>query len=135
MRARRVPVSVRTEPEVYSLIHADFHPNNVIVNGERLHVIDFDDAGFGWHAYDFAVALYHYQDAPNHPAIRDALLDGYRQVRPLADDTVAMIPLFLLIRSLASIGWTAARPELPLNADRTAWLMGLVDRDAAKVLG
>ena len=106
----------------------------MIVNGERLHVIDFDDTGFGWHAYDFAVALYHHQDDADYPAIRDALIEGYRQVRPVADDTVAMIPLFLLIRSLASIGWTAARPELSRNADRTRWLMTLVDRDAEGVV-
>lgn len=122
------------DASVYSLIHADLHAANVIVNGERLHVIDFDDAGFGWHAYDFAVALYHHQDDADYPAIRDALIAGYRQVRPVADDTVAMIPLFLLIRSLASIGWTAARSELARNADRTRWLMTLVDRDAEGVV-
>ena len=119
---------------VFTLIHADLHAANVIVNGERLHVIDFDDAGFGWHAYDFAVALYHHQDDADYPAIRDALIAGYRKVRPVADDTVATIPLFLLIRSLASIGWTAARPELARNADRTQWLMTLVDRDAEGVV-
>ena len=124
----------RTDPDVFSLIHADLHAANVIVDGERLHVIDFDDAGFGWHAYDFAVALYHHQDDAAYPAIRDALIEGYQQVRPVADDTVAMIPLFLLIRSLASIGWTAARPELDRNADRTQWLMTLVDRDAANLV-
>jgi len=124
----------RADSDVFSLIHADLHAANVIVDGERLHVIDFDDAGFGWHAYDFAVALYHHQDDADYPEIRDALIEGYRQVRPVADDTVAMIPLFLLIRSLASIGWTAARPELDRNADRTRWLMALVDRDAAKLV-
>ena len=124
----------RTDADVFSLIHADLHAANVIVDGDRLHVIDFDDAGFGWHAYDFAVALYHHQDDTDYPAIRDALIAGYEQVRPVADDTVAMIPLFLLIRSLASIGWTAARPELSRNADRTQWLMTLVDRDAANVV-
>ena len=123
-----------TDASIFSLIHADLHAANVIVNGDRLHVIDFDDAGFGWHAYDFAVALYHHQDDADYPAIRDALIEGYRQVRPVADDTVAMIPLFLLIRSLASIGWTAARPELARNADRTRWLMTLVDRDAEGVV-
>lgn len=124
----------RKDSEVFSLIHADLHAANVIVNGERLHVIDFDDAGFGWHAYDFAVALYHHQEDADYAAIRDALIEGYQQVRSVADDIVAMIPLFLLIRSLASIGWTAARPELDRNADRTQWLMTLVDRDAAGVV-
>ncbi|MCY3811594.1 MAG: phosphotransferase [Gammaproteobacteria bacterium] len=124
----------RSDADVFSLIHADLHAANVIVDGDRLHVIDFDDAGFGWHAYDFAVALYHHQDDADYPAIRDALIEGYEHVRPVADDTVAMIPLFLLIRSLASIGWTAARPELSRNADRTRWLMTRVDRDAANVV-
>ena len=41
----------------YSLIHADLHPHNLLVNGDQLHVIDFDDAGFGWHQYEIAVAL------------------------------------------------------------------------------
>ena len=36
-------------PSVYSMIHADMHPGNVLVDGDRLTVIDFDDAGFGWH--------------------------------------------------------------------------------------
>ena len=122
------------DPDSYSLIHADLHAANVVVNGPRLHVIDFDDAGFGWHAYDFAVALYHHQSEARFGAIRDALIDGYRQLRPVQDETVALIPLFLLIRSLASIGWTAARPELKGNADRTAWLMALVDATVDNVL-
>ena len=133
-RIHEILRSYRSDAGNYSLIHADLHPANVIVDGPRLHVIDFDDAGFGWHAYDLAVALYAYQESPEYPAIRDALIGGYAQARPLADDTVAMIPLFLLIRSLASIGWTAARPELDRNAGRTSWLMALVARTAGEVL-
>ena len=36
------------DPSVYSLIHADMHPGNILVDGDRLTVIDFDDAGLGW---------------------------------------------------------------------------------------
>lgn len=133
-RIRAMLLDYRADADVFSLIHADLHAANVIVDGEGLHVIDFDDAGFGWHAYDFAVALYHHQDDADYAAIRNTLIEGYRRVRPVADETVAMIPLFLLIRSLASIGWTAARPELDRNANRTQWLMKLVDRDAAAVV-
>ena len=133
-RIHGILVDFRKESDVYSLIHADLHPANVVIQGPRLHVIDFDDAGFGWHAYDIAVALYQYQHAAEFTAIRDALVAGYRRVRPLRDETIARIPLFLLIRSLASIGWTAARPELSRNADRTAWLMTMVEASAADVL-
>ena len=118
----------------YSLIHADLHPANVIVAGGRLHVIDFDDAGFGWHQYEIAVALYHYRHDPRFGALRDALLLGYRRQRPLAVDAVRLLPLFLLIRSLAMIGWGAARPEFPHGKERTAWLMQSIDESADTVL-
>ena len=52
------------DPSVYSLIHADMHPGNILVHGDRLTVIDFDDAGFGWHPYDIAVVLTYYQGKP-----------------------------------------------------------------------
>ena len=122
-------------PETYSLLHADLHPGNVIVaaNGEDLHMIDFDDAGFGWHAYEFAIALHGYQE---HPAFADflgALTRGYRNVRPLADEVAAQVPLFLLVRSLASIGWTAARPEHE-RGGRSAVLMARVERTADETL-
>ncbi len=47
----------------FSVIHADLHAGNVLVDGDRLTVIDFDDSGFGWHQYDAAVALFHFADA------------------------------------------------------------------------
>ncbi len=65
----------------YSLIHADLHPRNVLVDGERLHVIDFDDAGFGWHAYELAVALFSYQGQACFEAAREGLIAGYRSER------------------------------------------------------
>jgi len=40
---------------------ADLPPGNLLVHKDQLAVIDFDDAGFGWHHYDLAVALVHSQ--------------------------------------------------------------------------
>jgi len=105
---RRLP----KDPDRYSLIHADLHPGNVVVNGERLHVIDFDDAAFGWHIYDFAVALKNYEGDPEFSTYQAALISGYRRQRQIDDEALALIPLFLLIRALNSIGWADARPEL-----------------------
>ena len=99
-------------PQTYSLIHADLHPANVLVDSDDLRVIDFDDAGFGWHQYELAVALFSYEDAPNYDAIRDALLAGYRAVRPLAAADADLLPLFLLLRRLVILGWVWDRPEL-----------------------
>jgi Ser/Thr protein kinase RdoA (MazF antagonist) len=98
----------------YSMIHADLHPGNVLVAGERLHVIDFDDAGFGWHQYDMAVALFDDMLHPDYDAIRDALIAGYRSQRALSDEAVALLPQFLLVRMLAGLGWLHDRPEVEL---------------------
>jgi Ser/Thr protein kinase RdoA (MazF antagonist) len=97
----------------FSLIHADLHPYNVLVDGPRAAVIDFDDAGFGWHQYDLAVALMSHQDHPGFAALRDACVAGYRGVRAIADADLALLDMFLLIRGLAILGWFHQRPELP----------------------
>lgn len=96
----------------YSLIHADLHPGNVLIGPERAAVIDFDDAGFGWHLYDIAVALVAYQDHPGFATLRDACVAGYRSVRALPDAELVLLPMFLLIRDLAQMGWFHERPEL-----------------------
>jgi Ser/Thr protein kinase RdoA (MazF antagonist) len=101
----------------FSLIHADMHPGNLLVHDDSLTVIDFDDAGFGWHQYDIAVALRHYMDEPYFGAIQAAFVRGYRAVREIADAALALVPMFMLIRGLASIGWIAQRPELSRDLD------------------
>jgi Ser/Thr protein kinase RdoA (MazF antagonist) len=96
---------------VYSMIHADMHPGNVLIDGEGLTIIDFDDAAWGWHAYDIAVALVH-QHGPALETFQRAYVAGYRTVRPISDQTLALLPMFRLVRGLAQIGWYHQRPEL-----------------------
>ena len=95
----------------FSLIHADLHPHNVVVGEQGLHLIDFDDSGFGWHHYELAVVLYRYRDLDRFNDMQAALIDGYRERRPLTDADVAKLPLFFLIRTLVHLGWRADRPE------------------------
>ena len=114
------------EASSYSLIHSDMHPGNILVDGERLTVIDFDDTGFGWHHYDIAVVLTYWQSKPDAAAIERAFLDGYRAVRPLPDSALAEIEMFRLIRWMASIGWFHQRPELKRPSvfeERKAWVL------------
>jgi Ser/Thr protein kinase RdoA (MazF antagonist) len=98
-------------PDNFSLIHADLHPDNIVYDGESLALIDFDDSGYGWHMYEFASALIEYRFAPGFGALRDALLEGYRERRPLAAQDADMLPVFLLIRGMAIMGWFHQRPE------------------------
>lgn len=98
--------------EEFSLIHADLHPYNLLVDNAGIIVIDFDDCGYGWHLYDIAVALHDYRDHAQFVEIQDALMDGYRAVRPIHLATLEQLPMFFLIRSLVWLGWINGRPEL-----------------------
>jgi Ser/Thr protein kinase RdoA (MazF antagonist) len=100
------------DPGHFGMIHADLHPGNLLVENGALALIDFDDAAFGWYLYDLAVALMHHQGKPGFAELTAALLAGYRARRPLAEDEAAGIPMFLLIRRLAVIGWLGQRPEI-----------------------
>ncbi len=100
------------ERDTYSLIHADLHPGNLIVTGDRMHIIDFDDSGFGWHQYELAVAISYYQDTPYFDSIREAIIAGYLTERPLQKADIELLPVFVLIRSMVSLGWIEQRPEL-----------------------
>jgi Ser/Thr protein kinase RdoA (MazF antagonist) len=96
----------------FSLIHADLHAGNVLMEGSRVSVIDFDDTVFGWHTFDLAVALFPYVDDPRLPDFRTALITGYRDGHALPDNHDAQIDLFLVVRSLMVIGWMWARPDI-----------------------
>jgi Ser/Thr protein kinase RdoA (MazF antagonist) len=98
-------------PDNFSLIHADLHPANIVYNGEDLALIDFDDSAYGWHMYEIASALIEDRFVAGFAALRDALLEGYREHRPLAEQDVDMLPDFLLLRGMAIIGWLHQRPE------------------------
>jgi Ser/Thr protein kinase RdoA (MazF antagonist) len=98
-------------PENFSLIHADLHPDNIVHNPDDLALIDFDDSAYGWHMYDVASVLIEYRLAPDFAALCAALLEGYLEHRPLAKRDVEMLPTFLLIRGMALIGWFHQRPE------------------------
>jgi Ser/Thr protein kinase RdoA (MazF antagonist) len=104
----------------YSVIHADLHPGNVLVNGDTLTAIDFDDIAWGWHMYDLAVGLHQCQELAEFGALYAACVEGYRNVRSVAEEDLAMLPLFLLVRGMAEIGWFADRPENATPAQLTA---------------
>jgi Ser/Thr protein kinase RdoA (MazF antagonist) len=98
-------------PDSFSLIHADIDPFNIVICGDDLALIDFDDAAYGWHMYEIASVLIDHRSAPEFDVLSAAVLDGYRERRPLEKRDIEMLPAFLLIRGMAIIGWLHQRPE------------------------
>lgn len=100
----------------YGPIHADVLPENVLVSGQKLSLIDFDDSGFGFRLYDLGTALLHCLNQPAYPILRDALMAGY------GCSDVAMVDAFALARSCASVGWIMPRlaPDHPVHRSHLA---------------
>ena len=65
-------------PTVSALSTADLRLANLLIDGEAVKVIDFDDCGFGWHMYDAATPVSFYEHEPQVPRLLEAWLKGYR---------------------------------------------------------
>ena len=105
------------------MIHADFVSENLMVDGENVRLIDFDDAGFGWHLFELATALHFETEAPYYQEAYTSLLAGYREYRPLPDEQLAYLPLFMLARSFTYLGWVHTRFETETAREMTPMLV------------
>jgi len=104
----------------FGLIHADGVRENIMLNGQTVGLIDFDDFGFGYRLFDLATALYKNRQEPHYLDIEAALLEGYAKVRALPRNVGALLDLFTMLRSLTYIGWAATRPEAASKVQRYA---------------
>ena len=98
-------------PRRYGLIHADLNLDNMLFDGERVIILDFDDCGFGWHQFDLSTVwtLFHGSDLAD--AMRASVVEGYRRERDLPDEELACMPLFELGRAFSYLGWVHTRSE------------------------
>lgn len=93
----------------FGLIHGDLRLANLLDDGKRLAVIDFDDCGFGWFAFDFAAAISFYEDDPSIPALQAAWLKGYREIVDFKTEDEALLPTMIMVRRLQLTAWLASR--------------------------
>ncbi|MCR4281523.1 MAG: phosphotransferase [Bauldia sp.] len=119
-------------PDRFGLIHSDMRLANLLVDGDVVKVLDFDDSGFSWHLYDAATAVSFFEHEPHVPELMSAWLAGYRRVRDLPAEDEAEIPTFVMLRRMILVAWIGSHSETDLAQSMgvayTATTVGLCDR-------
>ena len=100
--------------ERFGLIHADMRLANLLVEGDILKLLDFDDCAYSWHLFDLAASLSFIESRPDVPDLIAAWLEGYRAAstaHPLEEADVAVIPSLIMMRRLQLTAWLATRHD------------------------
>jgi Ser/Thr protein kinase RdoA (MazF antagonist) len=126
-------------PACWGFLHGDLHLWNVLQHGHQAGAIDFSDCGHGHHALDAAAALQYLKHplpgrptpAVAYPRLRDALLEGYADVRMLPAGFARQIDLYIAARTIATIEWIFEdwptpdhRPWGPAFISQSATMLG-----------
>lgn len=103
----------------FGITHADCNAGNFIWNGRFITIIDFDEPMQNWFASDVARPFREIDDFPDtlRRQLIAAFLNGYRQIRPLGDETVANLPWFLRFKNLAMYAWEIGDCGTPFDAE------------------
>ena len=93
----------RRTKDNYGMIHSDLRAANLLVNGDQVAVLDFDDCGRGWYMYEIAgiVALLEY--TPQLPEMLLAIVRGYEEILPLTQKDKDEIMSFVLMRRIGML--------------------------------
>jgi Ser/Thr protein kinase RdoA (MazF antagonist) len=94
-----------TGPDRFGLVHADTRLANLLVDGGRVSVIDFDDSGFSWFLYDVGTSVSFFEHQPHVPDLVASWLAGYRRVLSLPAQDEAEIWTFIMFRRLLLVAW------------------------------
>lgn len=92
-------------------LHGDFHPGNVLVAGEQLHIVDLDDARHGPAVQDLWMFLSGDRDEQT-PQLT-ALLEGYQSFRQFDARELHLVEALRSLRIMHYAAWLARRWEDP----------------------
>ena len=99
----------------FGLIHADAVPENVMLAGDEVFLIDFDDGGFGFRLFDLATTANRLDRHDASGRASGQFLQAYLQARPL---DLTALPLFRALRAMTYVGWVITRLDEPGAAAR-----------------
>ena len=106
--------------ERFGLVHADLRLANLLVDGDRITVIDFEDCGLSWYLYDLACALTFNEGRADVGELIAAWVHGYRQVERLSAEDEKEIDTFLMLRRLMLTAYAGLRHDTELAAEMRA---------------
>jgi Ser/Thr protein kinase RdoA (MazF antagonist) len=92
-------------------LHGDFHPGNVLVARDQLHIVDLDDARHGPAVQDLWMFLSGDRDEQT-PQLT-ALLEGYQSFRPFDARELHLVEALRSLRIMHYAAWLARRWEDP----------------------
>jgi Ser/Thr protein kinase RdoA (MazF antagonist) len=100
--------------ERFGLVHCDLRLANLLLDGDAVKVIDFDDCGFSWFMADVASTVSFYEHLPVAEDLIKVLLEGYRTVRDVSRAEEEEIPTFVMLRRLMLVAWVGSHKETEL---------------------
>ena len=100
-------------------IHGDFHPGNVLVSGDRLHIVDFDDTRSGPAVQDLWMFLS--GDRAEQVPQLNALLDGYTEFRDFDARELHLVEALRSLRIMHYAAWLARRWDDPAFKQAFPW--------------
>ena len=113
----------------FNLIHGDLRLANLLINQNKLTVIDFDDCGFGWLMYDGATMLSFHEHEPQAASMIGKWIEGYGKLRNVTVQDEAAIHTLIMFRRILLLAWLGSHSEIDLArevksvfADQTLFL-------------
>jgi Ser/Thr protein kinase RdoA (MazF antagonist) len=100
-------------------IHGDFHPGNVLVAREQLHIVDFDDTRSGPAVQDLWMFLS--GDRMEQIPQLNALLEGYTRFREFDARELHLVEALRSLRIMHYAAWLARRWEDPAFKQAFPW--------------
>jgi Ser/Thr protein kinase RdoA (MazF antagonist) len=95
----------------YIRVHGDFHPGNVLVLEDRVHIVDLDDARMGPTIQDLWMLLSGDREEQT-PQLHE-LLDGYLEFNDFDARELHLLEALRTLRIMHYAGWLAQRWEDP----------------------
>ncbi|MBT8086821.1 MAG: serine/threonine protein kinase [Gammaproteobacteria bacterium] len=100
-------------------LHGDFHPGNVLVDRDRLHIVDLDDARHGPAVQDLWMFLS--GDRAEQTPQLAALLEGYQSFRRFDARELHLVEALRSLRIMHYAAWLARRWQDPAFKNAFPW--------------